>query len=616
MLNKQTEKKLTIKSLVERSFIFASLVTLIIITISALYFNQQSIQEKRESNLQKIHQILTNLINPELTISNTSEIRRLLQLASSLDEVFVVVDGNGIALMPDYSNASVKLVLQSKEMADCQSMQTRYRKVGENGYWITCSPLLQDNVLTGSKKAGVLLTFSKYKWLSFSPMMLYFIGLAGVVLLFIIFWFRQALYKRLLEPTIVLGSRIVQMSESPLTTETSIGNIGDAPIEIVSIKRAFETVLSNLQREYRQRTDSEKKAVLLDLAAQVAHDIRSPLAVMEMTLASTSKYLPISDANIQKEAIQSVRDIANNLLNRYRKPNNTIKNYELIYQEGENDSLNRPIFLYLLVEQMISLKQQEWQNSNCEINFSCQANAKFFCVDAVPNDIKRILSNLLNNSYEALTHNKSIKILLELINDSLQLRIMDTGIGIPNNKINDVLNGVSLKHDGKGLGLSNAKVVMENMGGSLAIASTQGSGTEVQLCFPKTNRPSWLPEIIKLKNHGPIIILDDDLAIHAMWRQRFQSVSMQVTYFQHSHDFFFWYQNNLDLINNAIYLVDYELRNDSSNGLNVLQKINVSTRGYLITSHFNESFIQNAVENMGAWLIPKALVGIFPILNI
>jgi len=93
----------------------------------------------------------------------------------------------------------------------------------------------------------------------------------------------------------------------------------------------------------------------------------------------------------------------------------------------------------------------------------------------VPNEIKRILSNLLNNSYEAL--DKIREIHLELIyTNQLLLHIKDKGIGIPANKIQDVLNGISLKHVGKGLGLYNANQYMEKIKGSLTLSSIQDHG--------------------------------------------------------------------------------------------------------------------------------------------
>ena len=62
--------------------------------------------------------------------------------------------------------------------------------------------------------------------------------------------------------------------------------------------------------------------------------------------------------------------------------------------------------------------------------------------------------------------------------------IEDTGVGVPENKVNAILTGLSLKHEGNGLGLSSAKTYMEKIGGKLCFASSLGQGSSVTLLFP------------------------------------------------------------------------------------------------------------------------------------
>ena len=68
-------------------------------------------------------------------------------------------------------------------------------------------------------------------------------------------------------------------------------------------------MINELKISQENLLNSEKIRAITGIAIQLAHDIRSPLAVMEMTLMSLSKQLPQENINIQKEAIQRVRDI-------------------------------------------------------------------------------------------------------------------------------------------------------------------------------------------------------------------------------------------------------------------------------------------------------------------
>lgn len=477
MSNIDISSQSTIRSLIERSFVFAMASILLITTIVSLYLNQSNLQDRRASNLQKIHEILSNFITPALMISDVTEMRRLLQLASGNDETFVVIDNNKSILMPDYEKISlVKSVINVKTgLVDCDHLHTIYKRINGDGYWVNCTLLTRQDMLSNGERLGMLISFSANKWLFFSPMMLYLIGIAIFSLLLITVWFRQILHRKLLRPLVILEAQIANKATSPLSVDTKIDDIGNAPFEVIAIKSGFEALLINLQAEYKRRVESEKNAALFDLAARVAHDIRSPLAVMEMTLSSVSKTIPDEDAVIQREAIQSVRNIANDLLQRYREP--VVDLHHLEHIQPSSICFNE------LIERLIVQKQQEWMANPCDITFSTLPSAKSINVMAASDDVKRMISNLLNNAYEALHNERCIKVLLNLVDDMLVLDIYDTGIGIPDSKISAALAGESTKHGGKGLGLSGAKGYMEGLGGTLQVTSALGIGTHVILSF-------------------------------------------------------------------------------------------------------------------------------------
>lgn len=96
----------------------------------------------------------------------------------------------------------------------------------------------------------------------------------------------------------------------------------------------------------------------------------------------------------------------------------------------------------------------------------------------------RIISNLFNNSYEALTDKRLISVRLSVLDNKLKLEIEDTGKGIPENRIQDVLGGMSMKHSGLGFGLSGAIKLLKNWSGSLELASKLSKGTSITLLFP------------------------------------------------------------------------------------------------------------------------------------
>src|SRR5262245_14698368 len=114
--------------LIERFFIIAGLIILIATLLVGLYFNKYDEQEKRKNNLQKIHSILSQLIVPSLIISDLSEVRHLLYMASGDDETFLVVDNDGTIIMPDYDKTLFsRFILNSyKHINDCNNLEITY----------------------------------------------------------------------------------------------------------------------------------------------------------------------------------------------------------------------------------------------------------------------------------------------------------------------------------------------------------------------------------------------------------------------------------------------------------------------------------------------------------
>ena len=81
--------------------------------------------------------------------------------------------------------------------------------------------------------------------------------------------------------------------------------------------------------------------------------------------------------------------------------------------------------------------------------------------------IKQIISNLLNNAFEASNNNTTnIKVIVDLENQNIIIHIQDFGCGITEKDLNDLKNGKSTKVDGNGIGLSTADKFMVSINGS------------------------------------------------------------------------------------------------------------------------------------------------------
>lgn len=338
--------------------------------------------------------------------------------------------------------------------------------------------------------------------------------------------------------------------------------------------------------------------------SRMAHDMRSPIAVMEMTLQTLSQHIPQDEANILRYALQNIREMANHLLLRYRK------SYpELMSQNPEYQNTTCYLLLSSLMTKVIACKRKEWIKNICELTFEVEDNARWLWIYAAPNEIQNLLSNLLNNAYESLrNNNKQIHIKLTYYQDQIILHIHDTGIGISKNNIQKVLTGLSLKHPGKGLGLSQAKSYLESIDGKLQLISTENVGTTVSLFFPVTNCPAWFPNAITLPRGGAVVILDEDPEIHNTWRELLQEKNISVQHFTQTTQLYQWQQYHAQSYAEIIYLISYELREENKNGFDVLQQLHANKNGYLMIDYFEDATLQNKVAETGIWLLPKSFL--------
>lgn len=105
--------------------------------------------------------------------------------------------------------------------------------------------------------------------------------------------------------------------------------------------------------------------------------------------------------------------------------------------------------------------------------------------------VMQILLNILSNAVKFTEPGGEITIGIESYDHHVSVRISDTGIGIPANKLSAVLrpfeqvsSEFTRNHEGSGLGLSITKELIELHGGSLVLESKENQGTTASIRLP------------------------------------------------------------------------------------------------------------------------------------
>lgn len=101
----------------------------------------------------------------------------------------------------------------------------------------------------------------------------------------------------------------------------------------------------------------------------------------------------------------------------------------------------------------------------------------------------RVLRNLVMNALQATPPGGRVWIEATLVDSRVQLRVRDTGYGIPADRMQAIFEDfVTTKRRGLGLGLAISKKIVEQLGGTIGVTSTVGEGSTFTVSFPRFTR--------------------------------------------------------------------------------------------------------------------------------
>ncbi|MBJ00944.1 MAG: hypothetical protein CME67_06905 [Halobacteriovoraceae bacterium] len=358
--------------------------------------------------------------------------------------------------------------------------------------------------------------------------------------------------------------------------------------------------INKLLKGYRQSSEesikSERDQAYQSMARQVAHDIRSPLQALKSSKEELSS-LHERDRLRLTTAINRIEEIAYNLLQFRGKKS----------QPESKEAVN----IYTTVESIVIEKRMQYRESlDLHIENIIDPSLLGAFVSISQSTFKRILSNLITNSAEALEFKGSVQISAKRVNQSIEIEIADNGPGISEVIIDEVTKeGFTTKVDGCGLGLFHAKKEVESLGGRLKLKSNS-KGTHVSLILPLSQTPSNFLTRLDLGNVTKVIVLDDDHTIHLIWKERLTNFSLKLEHFHSTKDLLACYN---EVPRDALLLSDFELLGEELNGLDCIRFLSSPSRSILVTARSEESEIIVSAKKVGVKILPKVLANVVPV---
>lgn len=242
--------------------------------------------------------------------------------------------------------------------------------------------------------------------------------------------------------------------------------------EVGRLGRAFNDMLDRLEASRSALVQSEKLGLAGLLAARVAHDIRNPLASMKI------------NAQLLEPAVQhdsEARELVTAVLHDVAQVDGVIRN--LIELARPGDLRRVPVDLVPVIRAVIRPLEARLRHRKIDLAIGLPDGPLPAHVDA--ERLGQALLNVLINAAEAMPEGGALAVSARNESGRVVIDVDDSGVGVDPSIVDRVFDPfVSSKPDGVGLGLVNAKAVIEGHGGTIALAPRQRRGTRATITLP------------------------------------------------------------------------------------------------------------------------------------
>jgi two-component system, NtrC family, sensor kinase len=223
-----------------------------------------------------------------------------------------------------------------------------------------------------------------------------------------------------------------------------------------------------------QMVQTEKLTSLGLLAAGVAHEVNTPLAVISNYIQMLAKQIPSEDPRqktIERIVKQTFRasEIVNNLLNFSRT--------------GGAEAVD--VDLNVVLEETLTLVQHPFKTAQVTVVRNYREHLPPVLGSATR--LQQVFLNLFMNARDAMPNGGMLEVRTNASNGSVEIEVSDTGLGIPRENLHRIFDPfftTKATGRGTGLGLSVSYGIIKEHAGKVDVRSTPGKGTSFRLEFP------------------------------------------------------------------------------------------------------------------------------------
>jgi two-component system, NtrC family, sensor kinase len=268
-------------------------------------------------------------------------------------------------------------------------------------------------------------------------------------------------------------------------------------------KLKVETTLSELRSTQSQLIQSEKMASLGELTAGIAHEIQNPLNFVNNFADVNKELLVEMKDEIDKGNINDAKAIADDIIENEQKISHHGKRADAIVKgmlqhSRSSTGVKEPTNINPLADEYLRLAYHGLRAKDNLFNAAMETDfdASIGKINIIPQNIGRVLLNLYNNAFYAVTEKKkqnlegyepTVSVTTKKPGDKIIITVRDNGNGIPQKIVDKIFQPFFTTKptgQGTGLGLSLSYDIIKAHGGEIKVESKEGEGSEFIIELP------------------------------------------------------------------------------------------------------------------------------------
>jgi signal transduction histidine kinase len=277
----------------------------------------------------------------------------------------------------------------------------------------------------------------------------------------------------------------------------------ETDIQKLKVEQAYQ----ELKSTQNQLIQSEKMASLGELTAGIAHEIQNPLNFVNNFSEVNTELIEELNAERLKPKAERNEELENEILNDIKENEGKINHHGkradaivkgMLQHSRSSTGVKEPTDINALTDEYLRLSYHGLRakdnsfNATMKTDFDKSAGK----INIIPQDIGRVLLNLYNNAFyaiserqkaEGLGHAPTISVSTKKSEKNILITVRDNGSGIPQKIIDKIFQPFFTTKptgQGTGLGLSLSYDIIKAHGGEIKIETKEGEGTTFIIQLP------------------------------------------------------------------------------------------------------------------------------------